>query len=127
MVIDDYTSAAGGSLKLKGVKDSKIDKKKKKKKKTQPEDNPTKGSATSDLNQDEDPTHSADSDSRRKMLGNALAEEDGENEGRPLGAGKTEAERRHEERRRKRVSGNDPAVQYLEVKRLFPRIDRSML
>ena len=103
MGADEYAAVASGSLKLKGVKDSKIDKKKKKKRK-QVEDDPSKEPAEIAKGQGELLDTNAASKPSERTLGEALAEEDAENEGRPLGAGKTEAERRHEERRRKRVS-----------------------
>jgi protein FAM32A len=111
MPSDDYASVSRGGLKLKGVAGSKVEKKKKKKK---PKD---------DVSAREGPAQEAEKDTDR-ALSKVLADEDGKiknvdgvdqgdgeevpgeaREGeRELGSGKTEAERRHEERRRKMVS-----------------------
>ena len=103
MGADEYTAAASGSLKLKGVKDSKIDKKKKKKRR-QLEDDSLKEPAKIAKGQVEEFDTDGASKPNERTLGDALAEEDAESDCTPIGAGKTEAERRHEERRRKRVS-----------------------
>ena len=103
MGADEYTAVAGGSLKLKGVKDSKIDKKKKKKRR-QLEDDSSKEPAKPAKGQVEEFDTDGASKPNEWTLRDALAEEDAEHEDTPIGAGKTEAERRHEERRRKRVS-----------------------
>jgi protein FAM32A len=91
---DDYASM-GGTLKLKGVKDAKIDKKRKKKKQPKAEGN----------NDDLAGSSSAEAS------GDRLAATNEENEIQPerkanekSSDGKTQAERRHEEMRRKRVS-----------------------
>ena len=78
-------------MKLKGVKDSKIDKKRKKKKKlkAQPE-NETAG--------DEAETAEATTEGEESLGAGRSGEASA-----PLTIGKTEAERRHEEMKRKRV------------------------
>ncbi|KAF8475894.1 hypothetical protein BDZ91DRAFT_769852 [Kalaharituber pfeilii] len=95
MVSGDY-AAASGRLKLKGVKDSRIDKKKKKKKKEKEKSvDPEAGS----------------SEQKQNKLGDEKTEvenERGEREGtegreRDRWTGKTEAERRFEERKRRRL------------------------
>ena len=86
MAGDEYSSAIGGGLKLKGAKPSGV-KKKKKAKKDKSEDE-AKKSALQKALEDED----AD-----------IRAEDIENE-EGNGDGKTETERRHEEMKRKRVS-----------------------
>lgn len=89
---EDYATT-GGTLKLKGVKDSKVEKKKKKKKpKPETETEDTEKQPTSNKhegNEVEDPTRETDQDAM--ALDVAFV-------------GKTEAERRHEEMRRQRVS-----------------------
>ncbi|KAL2220756.1 hypothetical protein M432DRAFT_238768 [Thermoascus aurantiacus ATCC 26904] len=84
---DEYTAAAGaGKLKLKGVKDGRVEKKKKKKKeKKEGED------ATADAEREA----SAGAEARGE-------EEDVDEKGYRL-VGKTEAEKRYEEERRKRL------------------------
>ena len=115
----EYQAAMGGSLKMKGVKDASVAKKKhKKKNKDKSEDKKTPAAAGNVLSEDTG-TPLAD-DVRSQSAGKADGE--GEDEKRleqkeeqdetPLGkeigsatSKKTEAELRHEERRRKRVSG----------------------
>ena len=90
MGLDEYTSAGSGGLKLKGVKDARVDKKPKKKR--------VKGKEKG-----KESTDHADAE-----LQEALKDEDGvlesldqtrgDNSGR-----KTDAEKRHEEMRRKRL------------------------
>lgn len=95
MPSSDYSSAIGGGLKLKGAG---VDKKKKKKTKSKP-------IAESESKEDGvDPA----ADKESTALQKALAEEEDEVE-KPKESevntfGKTEAQRRHEERRKKRVS-----------------------
>ncbi|KAH0565064.1 hypothetical protein GP486_001546 [Trichoglossum hirsutum] len=91
---DEY-AAAGGSLKLKGVKDSKVDKKRKKKKaaKVQPE-NETDGDQSSTTKN----ATTAD-----ESGGGSAGASDGREASAASSLGKTEAERRHEEMRRKRL------------------------
>ncbi|KAH0545152.1 hypothetical protein FGG08_000764 [Glutinoglossum americanum] len=98
MARDEY-AAAGGTLKLKGVKDSKVDKKRKKKKvKAQPENETTSNQATAeeDMTAGEEKRPEA---SRDGSLGARASSE----ASAPLMIGKTEAERRHEEMKRKRI------------------------
>jgi protein FAM32A len=90
---DEYAAATSGTLKLKGVQGSKIDKKKKKKRKKkegeEEEAKPATPEATADVTES---GTAADAEGRHESDGAAYV-------------GKTEAERRHEEMRRKRVSG----------------------
>jgi protein FAM32A len=97
MGTEDYTASVGGSLKLKGVKDSKVTKHKSKKNNKKPKDeqsdNATEGAKTREqaLNRalaSEEEKEERDDEQRQEEIG---------------GIGKTEAERRHDERRRKRV------------------------
>lgn len=93
MPSSDYSNAVGGGLKLKGAKDAGVKKKKSKRPKLSQSEAPDK--------QLEDHT----------ALQEALAEEEkdgagavsGEREAEVKQYGKTEAQKRHEERRRKRV------------------------
>ncbi|KAI9835085.1 MAG: hypothetical protein M1819_002637 [Sarea resinae] len=98
MAKDDY-AAAGGSLKLKGVKDSKIDKKKKKKKPKQTE---ARDSASADrlTSADSEAAALAKSDSGTHGVESA---EKGDDRDDLVVVGKTEAEKRHDEMRRKRL------------------------
>jgi len=98
MPSSDYGNAVGGGLKLKGAKDAGVKKHKKKAKKPQA--------------QETESTHKQHSEDDSAVQ-TALAEE--ENDGDGSGAlvkqrdveekefGKTEAQKKHEERRRKRV------------------------
>ncbi|MCJ1432722.1 hypothetical protein MMC27_002079 [Xylographa pallens] len=114
----DYAATPGGSLKLKGaVPPTKITKHKKKKRRLadppRPDSAVTTGPAADPLT-----SHAPDKASARKASGAEEEEEEEEEEQEtkrhnkpaagdaPLafGAGKTDAERRHDERRRKRVS-----------------------
>ena len=100
---DEYTAITGGTLKLKGVKDARITKPKKKKKTTGVDDEEKGKKSESAAGKD---TALAEKSSRQKEIDQALADEmdKEEQEDQPApGAGKTEAERRYEERRRKRV------------------------
>lgn len=95
MPSSDYSSAIGGGLKLKGAG---VDKKKKKKSKPK--------TAVEGENKEEAAGSTAEKEST--ALQKALAEEEDEVE-KPQDSevntfGKTEAQRRHEERRKKRVS-----------------------
>jgi protein FAM32A len=103
MTKDDYASI-GGSLKLKGVQGSKIDKKKKKKKKAtatakeeievvestaeQPSENPLRESESKERSEIDGPIN--DHSESEEAVDLSLV-------------GKTAAERRHEERRKRRV------------------------
>jgi protein FAM32A len=87
---DDYSSAIGGGLKLKGAKPAGINKKKKK-------------------NKSKDKVTEGASESKKSALQKALEDEEADvraedSEEGSMGDGKTEAERKHEEMRRKRVS-----------------------
>jgi protein FAM32A len=104
MPADDYAQATRGTLKLKGVKDSKVDKKKKKKKKTEDSDSTLKSKDKKSIEVDE--LLESTSDARRK---DNEIEEPEDTSPIPTGAGKTEAEKRHEEMRRKRVCGVLPS------------------
>lgn len=113
MAPNDYAFAGSGKLKLKGVKDAKIDKKKKKKSSSKPKEGPTDGGEDNAFhdksvmlkNLEDEDAQFAKEDRR------SLAVPDGEEVG-PGAASrdeeerqvvKTEAEKRHEEQRRKRV------------------------
>jgi protein FAM32A len=93
MAGDDYTSAVGGGLKLKGSKPSGVTKKKKKKDKPKDTDGSTAAALQKALADEE---RAAATENTGDVRG-----EDGE-EYEP-GSGKTEAERKYEEMRRKRV------------------------
>ncbi|KAK4952639.1 hypothetical protein LTR10_009445 [Elasticomyces elasticus] len=93
MPSSDYSSAVGGGLKLKGAKDAGIKKKKKKSKPSEP------ATAASEAESNE-----------QTALQKALADEETgleatgkEREAETRQFGKTEAQVRHEERRRKRL------------------------
>lgn len=95
MPSSDYSNVVGGGLKLKGAKDAGVKKKKKKEKKEK---------TSSDK-----PSMEKDNDSSTAMQ-KALADEEDDDKAlqRPADAeikqyGKTEAQKRHEEMRRKRV------------------------
>ena len=110
---DDYSAAVSGGLKLKGVNSSsKVSKHKKKRSKpaqpTESEKNPDKsedatdGALTEDL---KSKGEEAGDITRKDHGGEGSREREREEEATPppQRAGKTEAELRHEERRRKRV------------------------
>jgi protein FAM32A len=105
MPAEDYTPATSGTLKLKGVQNSKISKKKKRPKPPQPSSSnqdsttlpPTAGELTADKN-------GSDVGSELEKLDKKGHDDGVEKEEISLhGRGKTEAQIRHEERRRKRV------------------------
>ncbi|KAM3418449.1 hypothetical protein BST61_g4435 [Cercospora zeina] len=115
MPSSDYSSAIGGGLKLKGSSSSKIDKTKKNKKKKASSSKPTTTDTTA-ATTTADTTTSADNDNEQTTvaaaesspaLQTALANSD--EPSKLLDAtelttyGKTEAQRRYEERRRKRL------------------------
>jgi len=90
---DEYATAGGGALKLKGAKNAGVEKKKRKKDK-RPESKPTEEAPATPVAEEEKPvsrneeldtTSKADTELRESL--------------------QTEAERRHEEMRRKRVRG----------------------
>lgn len=93
---DDYSAAIGGGLKLKGGKPSGVTKKKKKPKPSK-EGEDSKASALQKALADEERTAEEE---REAQAGN---EEEGHEEAGGSGGGKTEAERKYEEMRRKRV------------------------
>ena len=104
MPSSDYSNAVGGGLKLKGSS-SGIDKKKKKRK--------SKPAEESEKKVEVQPDQPAEEDSNEQTaLQKALADEEGERgDGKASEAdvkeyGKTEAQRRFEERRKKRVSAH---------------------
>lgn len=108
MAADDYAPPTTGTLKLKGVQSSKVSKKKKKKSKPHP-DQPkaAKGSATPDpppAGDDPDPPADAPADANP-----ALPPANRDSAG-GASIGKTEAEIRHDEMRRKRVSVVVPSL-----------------
>ncbi|KAF8418990.1 hypothetical protein EV426DRAFT_634470 [Tirmania nivea] len=99
---DDYTAVAGGRLKLKGVSDGRVDKKKKKKK-----DKTKEKEKERDQSGSETPTKTTEAGSETPE-GKYKSEEPrsrsrGTSEAPPLDTGKTEAERRFEERKRRRL------------------------
>jgi FAM32A len=107
MPSSDYTSTPStGKLKLKGVKDSKV-KKKKKNKQPQKEDNPIEDGRDNSvmLKKLEDEDREMDMDKERgRQERKSRDEENEEDLGEDLGMRvKTEAERRYDEQRRKRV------------------------
>ncbi len=101
MAGDDYAVAAG-SLKLKGVKGGKIEKKKKKKSKSKPSESDRPASAER-INPPKSATD-AKASSADPELQTAKELSPGDQEALGTYVGKTEAEIRHEEMRRKRVS-----------------------
>jgi protein FAM32A len=130
MPSDDYTSAVGGGLRLKGVKDAKIDKHKKKKRKAPEGDAAaaaTKESASAGA------ASEGDGAAEREAPGGAPEDEGeggkqetGGGEGPAEAARKTEAERRYEERRRKRVGSrlSMPLFSFSRVKHALPACGR---
>lgn len=103
MPSSDYSNAVGGGLKLKGSSGG-VEKKKKKKKSKPAEESEKKA----DSQQPEQPAE--ENSNEQTALEKALADEEGERgDGKASEAdvkeyGKTEAQRRFEERRKKRVS-----------------------
>ena len=117
MPADEYASATGGSLKLKGVNpSSKVSKSHKKKKKPKAE-KPSSSSNLDDSTENglDDPlkTNAESEIVDEGVLARAKSEkpveEDLEAEDSVRGSGKTEAELRHEEHRRRRVGFPPPA------------------
>lgn len=106
MPTDDYTSAAGGGLRLKGVAGAKIAKHKKKRPK-----HPEPEKRSSSANPDAEPYEQRQSgeEQARSLTKNPNDQTEDEvlkreeSEDRSQARGKTEAELRHEERRRRRV------------------------
>lgn len=105
---DDYTSAAGGGLRLKGVSGSKITKHKKKRPR-QPETEKRASSAKPDAeaSESQDPIQTDEGKDKVLTKTSPASEDKIDNHERSKDRsevrGKTEAELRHEERRRKRV------------------------
>lgn len=105
MPSSDYTGVGGG-LKLKGVKNAGVDKKRKKKSKDPKRGESSTSTSTATAEKDKDDSGGKDGES---AVTRALREEDltgAGDEGQAAMGGrppKTEAERRHEEMRRKRV------------------------
>ncbi|KAH8600949.1 hypothetical protein B0O99DRAFT_649019 [Bisporella sp. PMI_857] len=101
MPSDDYASAVGGGLKLKGVKDSGV--KKKKKKKASKGDPSISGEQASALQK----ALAGEDEDAGKQQGGKEGEDPSEDELRTLdhrgNDGKTAAERAHEEMRRRRL------------------------
>lgn len=100
---DEYASATRGTLKLKGVKDSKIDKPKKKRKK----DKQDKPSLEENEKRPASGEHEGAEEEKERSssrLGDERGEGPDEGDMALQGRVKTEAERRYEEVRRKRVS-----------------------
>lgn len=102
---DDYTATSGGALKLKGAKPTGIDKKRKKKLQSATDSVVTKKTDTAIAAEEGD-----DEEKRKGNFAGVLGEEmdelrrdEGDGEEGDIG-GKTEAQRRFEETRRKRVS-----------------------
>ena len=89
----DLYTTAGGSLKIKGVAGSKVEKKKKKKKKVEGE---AREGGKADTTATDSP-HEAQDDAK------ALSAVEDVSTGLDADSGKTEAERRHEDLRRQRV------------------------
>ncbi|KAK5207937.1 hypothetical protein LTR41_006449 [Exophiala xenobiotica] len=114
MAPSDYASAGSGKLKLKGVKDAKVGKKKKKKPSSKPKDEAGDANDAGDSFKDksvmlkslEDEDEQLAKEERR-MIGMVDGKEVGpgagikDDEEREIV--KTEAEKRHEEQRRKRL------------------------
>lgn len=108
MASDDYSAAIGGGLKLKGSKPSGVTKKKKKdKSKGKPDPDDNKTSALQRALADEDPG-AKDGTARAASEARSVGNEDEDYE---PGSSKTEAERKYEEMRRKRVRLLHPQVQ----------------
>ena len=109
MPTSDYTSAAGGGLRLKGVNPSSKITKHKKKKRPKPADpsstDPTTEGPTSEkLPEAESDTFFKTPNSKSRLPENQdQNQDDREDETGQARGGKTEAELRHEERRRRRV------------------------
>ena len=105
MPSDDYSAAVSGGLKLKGVNtSSKVSKHKKKKPKlAQSAASETAEEAKNSASAERLKPDGEDSEAIRRRSQDGSIERDEEATSPPARAGKTEAELRHEERRRKRV------------------------
>lgn len=97
MPSSDYSNAVGGGLKLKGAGGVDKKKKKKKAKKENEADGDSKQAKTSDANSAQTALQKALADEEEDQSNDRAAEEDVKE------YGKTEAQRRFEERRKKRV------------------------
>lgn len=104
----DYTSTGGG-LKLKGAKDANVDKKRNKKKKKTKDKDRTASISKDPSPHPPDPEAADKSTSSSSKAAQALQDEEESIQTQDVSArevrdfGKTEAQRRHEERRRKTV------------------------
>lgn len=113
MPADDYTAAAGGGLRLKGVAGSKITKHKKKRPKqpeTEKQSSFTKPDAEASEPNGQDP-HDERQDEAMSKRPNGTGDEMDNRVGsvdRSEPRGKTEAELRHDEQRRMRVCSRSP-------------------
>ncbi|RDW64866.1 hypothetical protein BP6252_10517 [Coleophoma cylindrospora] len=96
MASDDYTPSIGGGLKLKGSKPTGVTKKKKKDKKAKSEDS---GAAIQKALKEVDKEALKEFEEKEGDAGEARREAEEE-----LGHGKTEAEKRRDEMRRKRLA-----------------------
>jgi protein FAM32A len=107
MPSDEYSSFGKGALKLKGVGGGKVKKHKKKEKKNSPDLERALATATGEPSSQQ--PLSAD-----KRRSESLAGHDGDDEDEaPVVSHKTEAERRFEEARRKKVKCHFPACRVL--------------
>lgn len=106
---DDYTAVAGGRLKLKGVSDARVDKKKKKKSKDK--STSSKATTSSSASHDKAPQDPEEIDNNDKSLEKSEKKKEKETEEDSKGGsgeeafyiGKTEAQIRFEERKRRRL------------------------
>ncbi|GLI71998.1 hypothetical protein PoHVEF18_000165 [Penicillium ochrochloron] len=101
MAPDEYSTGGGGKLKLKGskVSDGRVDKKKKKKAKKEKEKEKDAQQATAEQSQRQE-SREADTETGAER---AVSRERDEDVGSGSSAAKTEAERKYEEIRRKRL------------------------
>ena len=106
---DHYTAAPiGGSLKLKGVKDAGVSKHKKKRKRPKPENESESETKAGEKSAGEGRATGVERTSEERAMEASAGEEKEVLEDDTPGQGKTEAERRHEEARRKRVCDHVP-------------------
>lgn len=115
MPADEYsTPGGGGKLKLKGSKiaDGRVEKKKKKKKQKENETKKASPEADAEQQQQQQPDENETTTTTPRDTSRAPDEADHPEESSPdVGsAGKTEAERRHEEMRKRRVSFRRPLI-----------------
>lgn len=103
---DDYTAAPiGGSLKLKGVKDAGISKHKKKRNRPKPENEFGSETKADGKSTGQGNVTGVERSPQERVEEASGGEEKVDLEEDTPGQGKTEAERRHEQARRKRVCG----------------------